>query len=121
MTENRRSRCIDCGHQCSWAAYRCHPCANREKTSFAWQLGKMPRLGTPARQSIAKWNTDRAVEARAERVAFIEEQIGYGFSTADIAADLGISPNSVARSMYRAGRPDLGRRFEHCPSARAAA
>lgn len=112
MTETRRSRCIDCGHQCSWAAYRCRPCANREKISLAWQLGRMPRLGTDGRQIIAQLNVARAVAERAERVAFIEEQLGYGFNTDDIAADLGISRNSVAKSMYRAGRPDLGRRFE---------
>lgn len=55
---------------------------------------------------------DEAAEARAERADWIEDQFGYGFNSADIAADLGITQNSVARSMYRAKRPDLARRFE---------
>lgn len=50
---------------------------------------------------------------RAERVEFVEQQLSWGFNAQDIAADLGIDHNSVAKSMYRAGRPDLARRFEH--------
>lgn len=120
MTETRRSRCIDCGHTCSWGAYRCNPCSVREKTSLQWVLGKISGPGTAGRHRIAQINIARAETQRAERIAFIEEQLGFGFSTADIAADLGISPGSVARSMYRAGRPDLARRFEHCIGRAAA-
>lgn len=52
---------------------------------------------------------------RAARIEYIEERLSYGFTTADIIDDLGIDRNSIARSMYRAGRPDLARRFEFWP------
>ena len=48
---------------------------------------------------------------RAERIAFIEEQLSYGFTAADIAADLDRSPAVIERTAYRAGRPDLAAIF----------
>lgn len=56
--------------------------------------------------------SERAAERRRERLAFIEQQLGLGFSVDAIADDIGISRRGIARAMYREGRPDLGRRFE---------
>lgn len=48
---------------------------------------------------------------RTERVAFIDQQLGYGFTAADIASDLDRSPSVLERAMHRAGRHDLARLF----------
>lgn len=64
-------------------------------------------MTTQQRQDIA----ERAAQARADRIEFIEEQLSYGFDADTIAADLGIKKSAIYRSMYRAGRPDLARHF----------
>lgn len=110
MTDNRRQTCIDCGGACCWTSYRCQQCSRYEIAAFRkvtdGYRNNDPMSG-PVRQSMIA----RYARQRAERIEFIDEQLSYGFSAAMIADDLGVTASTISRAMYRAGRPDLGRRF----------
>lgn len=110
MTDRRRHQCIDCGAPCTYSAYRCEPCGHVELTRYMRVTGRYAAMSIAAKE-MQTARAARQAEERAERVEFVETQLGYGFTTDDIAADLGITHNAVARSLYRAGRPDLARRF----------
>lgn len=50
---------------------------------------------------------------RAETVEEVEFLMSLGEPAEKIARRLGIHPESVARSLHRAGRPDLARKFRN--------
>ncbi|QIM19902.1 hypothetical protein G7075_00125 [Phycicoccus sp. HDW14] len=49
---------------------------------------------------------------RAVVVEEVEHFLGFGDRPLSIASHLGMRPESIARALYRAERPDLANRFE---------
>lgn len=92
-------KCVECGRPCHHSSYRCRPCALTERASFA---ALTPKANDPARK--------RAAVIRAERIELVEDYLLCGIDPKRIAADFGISCESLARSMRRAGRDDLANR-----------
>lgn len=89
--------CIDCGAPCCHWAYRCQACQRREAGNFMHVTGKACRGSSQL--------------PRLRRVAEVEESLSYGIEPRRIAADYGIKPDSLARTMHRAGRHDLAAKF----------
>lgn len=64
--------------------------------------------------------TPRTLERRAALVEDVEWLLDSDETPSTIAARYGIASASVARALYRAGRPDLARRFENADIRRCA-